>query len=87
MSIGVGKTKHSQHYTDIKGLKVTSGQLVKTGTILTREGNKWKAGINVSGRNTLYALTSGEVYFQYKKGSRNKCQTFINIKEKKEKKS
>ena len=86
MSIGVGKTKHSKHYPDTKGLKVAGGQFIKTGTILTREGNKWKPGVNVGGRSTLYALVNGEVYFRYRKAKAAKRQTIINVKEVKTKK-
>jgi len=87
MSIGVGKTQHSKHYPDTKGLKVAGNQFVKAGTILTRQGNKWKAGINVgNGKGTLYALVDGKVYFRYRRGKYNKRQTFINIEEIRKKK-
>jgi len=79
--IGVGGITH-KHYAETKGMKVTNGQSVKRGTILTREGAKWKAGINVGGKGTLYALCDGTVYFTKKKGTyrTKKRYTYINIK-------
>ena len=69
----------SKHYLDTKGLKVAAGQFVRTSTILTRQGNKWKAGINVGDSGTLFALCEGSVYFTSKKGGQNRRQTYINI--------
>ena len=69
----------SKHYVDTKGLKVGAGELVKTGKILTRQGNKWKAGKNVGDSGTLYALCEGNVYFTKRKGSQNRRVTYINI--------
>lgn len=69
----------SKHYLDTKGLKVSAGQLVKSGTILTRQGNRWKAGNNVGDSGTLFALRTGRVYFTRRKGSYNKTRTYINI--------
>lgn len=69
----------SKHYIDKKGIKVGAGQKVRTGTILTREGNKWKAGKNVGDSGTLYARCEGVIYFTKKKGRLNKRQTLINI--------
>lgn len=70
------------NYKETKGLKINAGELVKTGTILTRQGNKWKKGVNVEGRGTLYAKLEGRVYFTKKRGSykKNKLYTFIHIK-------
>lgn len=69
------------HYKETKGLKVNAGKTVSKGTILTRQGNKWKAGLNVAGRATLYADIDGKVYFTKKKGSyqKKKLYTFINV--------
>ena len=69
------------HYKETKGLKVNAGQSITKGTILTREGDKWKAGLNISGRGTLYAKIDGKVYFTKKRGNykKNKLSTFINI--------
>ena len=60
-------------------LKVSGGQMVKTGEILARCINTYKAGQNVDGRSTLYALLPGKVYFSKKKTSHGKIRTFINI--------
>lgn len=70
----------AKFYRETAGLKVGSGQLVTTGTILTRQGDKWKPGLNVGGRMHLFALCNGRVYFTKKKGRYNKRVTFINIK-------
>ena len=78
----------SKHYLDTSGIKVAAGQLVKESTILTRQGNKWKAGKNVGDSGALYALCLGTVYFTRRKGNRNRIKTYINImpvKAKKEK--
>jgi ribosomal protein L27 len=78
------------NYQEKKGIKVTAGQLVKKGTILTRQGDKWKAGINTGGKTTVYALCDGIVYFKKRKGTYHKKKTFttVNIKKaEKDKKS
>jgi ribosomal protein L27 len=61
-------------------LKVTEGQTIKTGQILARNYNLYKAGVNVKGRDTIFALCPGEVYFTRKKTSHGKVRTFINVK-------
>jgi ribosomal protein L27 len=76
---GKGGLSH-KYYSETRGLKVTAGQKVKSGTILTRQGDKWKAGINVGGKTILFALCPGEVYFSKTKGKRNKMITKISIK-------
>jgi ribosomal protein L27 len=63
-----------------KALKVSDGQTVKTGQILERGINSYKAGANVKGLDTLYALCSGKIYFTKKKTGCGKVRTFINIK-------
>ena len=71
------------NYRETKGLKVASGQHVKKSTMLTREGDKWRAGVNVCGKGgSLNATCDGEVYFSKKKGAyrRKKVYTFINVK-------
>ena len=70
------------HYKEKMGLKASGGQFVKKSTLLTRQGNKWKAGINIGGKGALFALCDGTVYFTRKKGSykRKKVTTFINIR-------
>lgn len=63
-----------------KAIKVCAGQLVNTGQILARGISTYKAGLNVKGLNTLYALCPGKVYFTRKKTSHGKIRTFVNIK-------
>lgn len=70
----------SKYYWETRGVKVTGGQKVKAGTILTREGNQWKPGLNVIGRSSLTAAVDGEVYFTRKKNSYKRVITLINIK-------
>ncbi len=62
-----------------KKLKVSSGQAVKTGQILLRGMDIYKAGRNVKGLGTLFALCPGKIYFTRKKTSHGKFRTFINI--------
>jgi ribosomal protein L27 len=62
-----------------KALKVSNGQLVKTGQILARGLNTYKAGINVRGLDTLYALCPGKAYFTKKKTPHGIFRTFLNI--------
>lgn len=77
----VGGTR-TKFYRETKGLKVSGGKFVKSGTVLTREGGKWKAGENVNGRMHLSATCDGQVYFTRKKGGYRQEVTFINIKPK-----
>jgi ribosomal protein L27 len=70
----------SKYYIETRGIKVSGGQRVTAGTILTRQGNVWKPGINVNGRASLTAAVDGEVYFTRKKNSYNRVITLINIK-------
>jgi ribosomal protein L27 len=65
-----------------KGVKISSGQEVKTGQIMVRGMSVYKAGANVRGLGTLYALCSGKIYFSKKKTSHGKVRTFINIEPK-----
>jgi ribosomal protein L27 len=62
-----------------KAIKVSNGQAVKTGQILCRGLSTYKAGINVKGMSTLFALCPGKIYFSKKKTSHGKIRTFINI--------
>ncbi len=73
-----GKTK--RYYKETRGVKVTGGQSVKSGTVLTRQGDRWKAGLNVTGRMHLAAACDGEVYFTRKKGKYKRAVTFINVR-------
>ena len=75
----VGGLTHKFH-RETKGIKVSGGQVVKAGTILTREGHKWRPGMNVVGQSHLTAVVEGEVYFTKKKNNYNKIITVINIK-------
>jgi len=75
-----GLTK--KYYKETKGVKVSGGQMVKCGTMLTRCGDRWKPGINVTGRMHLTASCDGEVYFTKKKGNYRRVVTYINIKPK-----
>jgi len=62
-----------------KAMKISNGQFVKTSTILARGLSAYKAGKNVRGLSTLYALCDGKVYFSKKKASHSRVRTFINI--------
>ena len=73
-----GLTK--KYYKETRGVKVSGGQQVKGGTMLTREGDKWKPGLNVTGRTHLAAACDGEVYFTKKKGNYGRAVTYINIR-------
>ena len=75
----------TKFYRETKGLKVSGGQTVKAGSVLTRNGNKWKPGINVNGLMHLTAACDGEVYFIKKRGTYGKAVTFVNIRATEEK--
>jgi len=70
----------SKYYKETKGVKVSGGQKVKAGTILTREGDKWQPGINVLGSIHLVAKCAGEIYFTKKRNKYKKEITIINVK-------
>lgn len=63
-----------------KELKVSSGELVKTGQILVRGLGTYKSGLNVGGRDPIFALCPGNVYFSKRKTPHGKVRTFVNIK-------
>jgi ribosomal protein L27 len=73
-----GVTK--KFYKETRGLKVSGGQNIKSGTMLTRKGDRWKPGLNVTGRMHLTAVCDGEVYFTRKKGHYNQVMTVINVR-------
>jgi ribosomal protein L27 len=73
-----GKT--TKFYTETRGLKASGGQVVKAGSLLTREGHRWKSGVNVVGDIHLTAKCDGEVYFTRKKNTYNKVVTYINVR-------
>lgn len=75
----VGGLKH-KYYKETKGMKVSGGQFVKSGTVLTRQGYKWKPGLHVNGLSHLTAGCDGEVYFTKKRGNYKRAVTYINIK-------
>ena len=62
-----------------KMLKVSGGQLVKTGEILARGMSTYKAGNNVRGMSTMHALCQGKVHFSKKKTPHGRVRTFINV--------
>ncbi len=62
-----------------KALKVSNGQSVKTGQILSRGIDTYKAGHHAKGLDTLFALCPGKVYFTRKKTSHGKVRTLINV--------
>ncbi|MFH0739398.1 MAG: 50S ribosomal protein L27 [Candidatus Omnitrophota bacterium] len=62
-----------------KMIKVSEGKLVKTGQVLSRGVDAYKAGGNVAGVGTIYALCSGKIHFSRKKTPRGKFRTFINV--------
>ena len=75
----LGKTT-KKYYKETMGLKVSGGQFVKGGTVLTRQGDKWQPGVNVIGRTHLTASCDGQVYFSKKMGSYKKVLTIVNVK-------
>jgi len=62
-----------------KEVKVSAGQVVKTGQILMRCVTTYKAGKNVRGLGTIFALCAGKVYFTKKKTNHGRFRTFINV--------
>ena len=69
-----------KYYKETRGVKVSGGQRVKEGTILTRQGHRWKRGLNVIGQMHLTAACDGEVYFTRKRGSYRRAVTYINVR-------
>ena len=70
----------SKFYRETRGIKVSGGQVVKSGTVLTRKGDQWRPGINVTGRMHLTAACDGQVYFTKKKSTYNRVITLVNVK-------
>lgn len=60
-------------------MKTSGGKLVKTGAILVRGVDTYKAGVNVKGLGTLFATIPGKVYFTKKKTNHGKVRTFVNV--------
>ena len=75
----VGGLSH-KFYRETAGIKVSGGQKVKSGAILTREGDRWKPGLNVLGSMKLSAACAGEVYFTRKRNRSGKILTLVNIR-------
>lgn len=73
-----GKT--NKFYKETQGLKVSGGQNVKAGSVLTRQGHRWKPGVNIVGDMNLTARHDGEVYFTRKKNRYGKVVTYINVR-------
>ena len=69
----------AKFYRETRGVKVSGGQFVKSGTVLTRQGDRWKPGKNVTGTMHLTAACDGEVTFTRKKNTYNKVVTCINV--------
>ena len=67
-------------YRETSGIKVSGGQMVKAGTIITRRGDRWKPGLNVLGRMHLTAACDGEVFFTKKRGHYKRAVTYVNIR-------
>jgi ribosomal protein L27 len=70
----------SKYYKETRGVKVSGGQTVKAGTVLTRQGHRWQRGMNVIGRTSLTAACDGEIFFTKKKNSFKKECTYINVR-------
>ena len=70
----------SKFYRETRGMKVSGGQFVKAGTVLTRQGQRWKPGINVLGSIHLNAQCDGIVYFTRKRNKYRREVTYINIR-------
>ncbi|HOY09130.1 MAG TPA: 50S ribosomal protein L27 [Candidatus Omnitrophota bacterium] len=69
----------SKFYRETRGIKVAGGQFVRAGTVLTREGDKWKPGLNVTGEMHLNAICDGKIYFSRKRNKYNKQVTYVNV--------
>lgn len=62
-----------------KAVKVSAGQVVKTGEILSRGIPTYKAGAHTQGMGCITALCAGKVYFTKKKTPHGRVRTFINV--------
>ena len=70
----------SKFYRETRGVKVSGGQFVRAGTVLTRQGDRWKPGLNVTGQMHLNAICDGTVYFSRKRNKYNKAVTYVNVR-------
>jgi ribosomal protein L27 len=75
----VGGKSH-KFYRETRGVKVSGGETVKTGAVLTRQGDRWKPGVNVLGLMKLSAACDGEIYFTRKRVKSGKVATFLNVR-------
>lgn len=75
----VGGLSH-KIYSETRGIKVSNGQPVKSGTVLTRQGDRWKPGLNVLGMMKLTAACEGNIYFTKKRGKSRKVATYVNVR-------
>jgi ribosomal protein L27 len=62
-----------------KALKVSEGQAVTVGTIVVRGVPSYKAGMNVKGLGTLYAVRAGKVHFSRRKTATGAYHTYVNV--------
>lgn len=67
-----------------RSMKVSGGKFVKTGTMITRGVNKYKAGKNVQGQEIMHALCDGKIIFTRKKTPHGRMRTFISVEPVKE---
>ena len=67
-------------YRETRGVKVSGGQFVKAGTVLTRRGDQWKPGSNVLGLMHLTAACDGHIYFTKRRGSYRGAVTYIHVR-------
>ena len=70
----------SKFYRETRGIKVSGGQFVTTGTVITRQGDRWKPGHNVNGLMHLTAACDGEVYFTKKRGHYGRAVTYVHVR-------
>ena len=63
-----------------KANKVSADQSVKAGQILVRGIDSYKAGKNVKGKGTLFALIDGKVLFSKKRNAGGKIKTFVSVR-------
>ena len=83
----VGGKSH-KIYRETRGVKVSDGEPVTSGKVLTRCGDQWKPGLNVLGLMHLTAARDGKVYFTKKRNHKNgRIDTFVNVRPEPAKKS
>lgn len=70
----------AKFYRETHGVKVAGDQKVTAGTILTRQGHRWRPGLNVLGNTSLVAACDGQIYFTHKKNSYRSVITVINVR-------